>query len=66
MKLSKNIISKVLISAVAMSAGATFTSCDDLLDTKPQGVFTEEQIGEDEATDIMVAARYTAVPLFRQ
>ncbi|MBD5311484.1 MAG: RagB/SusD family nutrient uptake outer membrane protein [Muribaculaceae bacterium] len=59
MKLSKNIISKVLISAVAMSAGATFTSCDDLLDTKPQGVFTEEQIGEDEATDIMVAAYAT-------
>ncbi|MDE6670061.1 MAG: RagB/SusD family nutrient uptake outer membrane protein, partial [Muribaculaceae bacterium] len=59
MKLSKNIISKVLISAMAVSAGATFTSCDDMLDTKPQGVFTEEQIGEDEATDIMVAAYAT-------
>ncbi|MDE7427041.1 MAG: RagB/SusD family nutrient uptake outer membrane protein [Muribaculaceae bacterium] len=37
----------------------TVTSCDDLLDTKPQGVFTDEQIGDDEAIDLMTSAYAT-------
>lgn len=40
----------------ALSLGAAGTSCDDLLDTKPQGSFTSEQIGDDEAVELMTAA----------
>lgn len=38
---------------------ATATSCDSMLDTKPQGVISSEQIGEDEALDMMVPAYAT-------
>ena len=44
--------------AVAVS-GFSFTSCDSLLDTKPQGSFTSEQIGDDEAADLMTSAYAT-------
>ena len=46
------------MAAIASMAVAS-TSCDDLLDTKPQGVFTDEQIGDDEAVDLMTAAYAT-------
>ena len=55
MKLFKNIFTAVAI----ISAGLASTSCDDMLDTKPQGVFTDEQIGDEEATDLMTAAYAT-------
>ena len=55
MKLFKNIF----IAAAIISAGMASTSCDDMLDTKPQGVFTDEQIGDEEATDLMTAAYAT-------
>lgn len=59
MKSCKTIIKNTLgvVAAVAMAFGAA--SCDDLLDTKPQGVFTDEQIGDDEAIDLMTAAYAT-------
>lgn len=44
--------------AVAVS-GMGLVSCDSLLDTKPQGVFTSEQIGDDEAIDLMVSSYAT-------
>lgn len=59
MKSVKNIISKALFAAAIIAPAAAMTSCDDMLDTKPQGVFTDEQIGEDEATEIMTAAYAT-------
>lgn len=44
--------------AVAVS-GIGFTACDSLLDTKPQGTFTSEQIGDEEAIDLMTSAYST-------
>ncbi len=43
----------------AASLGISSTSCDNLLDTKPQGAFTTEQIGDEEAIDLMTAAYAT-------
>lgn len=59
MKSIRNIISKTfgLLAVATLSLGAV--SCDDLLDTKPQGTFTDEQIGNDEAIDLMTAAYAT-------
>lgn len=45
------------VALCSLMAGAT--SCGDLLDTKPQGSFTEEQIGDEEALDLMTAAYAT-------
>ncbi len=56
MKTLRNIIKNAACVAVIASMACAATSCDDLLDTKPQGVFTDEQIGDDEATDLMTAA----------
>lgn len=56
MKTVKNIIKSTLGVALVASMGMGVASCDDLLDTKPQGVFSAEQIGSDEASDLMVAA----------
>lgn len=46
-----------MATAAIVSLGTV--SCDDMLDTKPQGSFTSEQIGEDEAIDMMTAAYAT-------
>lgn len=46
------------VAAVAALAFST-ASCDSMLDTKPQGSFTSEQIGEDEAVDMMTSAYAT-------
>lgn len=43
----------------ALMGGMTMTSCDSLLDTKPQGAFTSEQIGDKEAVDFMTSAYAT-------
>lgn len=59
MKNIKN-IAKNALYAVAIGVSAfSLTSCDDLLDTKPQGVFTDEQIGDEEAVDLMTSAYAT-------
>lgn len=56
-------LKNILKNAVCVSTMATMavmgTSCDDLLDTKPQGSFTSEQIGDKEAIDLMTAAYAT-------
>jgi len=48
----------LLAGAITMT-GIGAVSCDSLLDTKPQGSFTSEQIGDDEAKDLMVSAYAT-------
>ncbi len=59
MKNLKNIIKNAICVTAISSMALAATSCDDLLDTKPQGVFTDEQIGDGEAVDLMTAAYAT-------
>lgn len=49
-------ISKAFGILAVAALGFASASCDDMLDTKPQGSFTTEQIGDDEAIDLMTAA----------
>ncbi len=56
MKNFKTIIRNAFCVTAVASMALASTSCDDLLDTKPQGVFTDEQIGDGEASDLMTAA----------
>lgn len=53
--LYKNLKKALGITAVAAVALCA-TSCEDLLDTKPQGTFSEDQIGDDECVALMTAA----------
>ena len=55
----KNLINKTLVGVAAATLGLGAVSCSDMLDTKPQGQFTDEQIGEDEAIDFMTSAYAT-------
>lgn len=55
----KKIAKSILCGMAIVATGIGATSCDSLLDTKPQGVFTDEQIGGDEAVDLMTAAYAT-------
>lgn len=55
----KNIIKSTVSIALVASMGFAATACNDMLDTKPQGVFTDEQIGDDEAVDLMTSAYAT-------
>ncbi len=50
---------KAFFASALIALGMSATSCDDLLDTKPQGVFTDEQIRDDEAIDLMTSAYAT-------
>lgn len=59
MKTIKNIIRNTACGMAIISLAIGATSCNDMLDTKPQGVFTSEQIGEDEALDMMTSAYAT-------
>ncbi len=59
MKNLKSIIKNAICATAVVSMALASTSCDDMLDTKPQGVFTDEQIGDDEALDLMTAAYAT-------
>lgn len=56
---NKNITHQAIIAMAALLSGICATSCDDMLDTKPQGTFTEEQIGDNEAKDLMTSAYAT-------
>lgn len=47
------------MTVAALVGGLNLTSCDGLLDTKLQGTFTPEQIGDDEAVDLMTSAYAT-------
>ncbi len=59
MKTVKSYIRNASFAATFVSLAMFATSCDDMLDTKPQGVFTSEQIGEDEALDLVTSAYAT-------
>ena len=59
MNIIKNISAKALCAAAILSMGVSVTSCEDMLDTKPQGTFTDDMIGDDEAIDLMTAAYAT-------
>lgn len=59
MKNFKNILKTSVMTVAALAGGLNLTSCDGLLDTKPQGTFTSEQIGDDEAVDLMTSAYAT-------
>lgn len=48
-----------MLTGALLSVGTAVTSCDSLLDTKPQGVFTSENIGDEEAVDLMTSAYAT-------
>ena len=55
----KSFIKGATLATAAVTLGLGAVSCDDMLDTKPQGVFTSGQIGEDEALDMMTSAYAT-------
>lgn len=59
MKTLKHISTKTLYVVAILATGLSATSCEALLDTKPQGMFTEEQIGDEEALDLMTSAYAT-------
>ncbi len=59
MKSYKNIIKTFFCGSALCCMALASVSCDDLLDTKPQGTFTDEQIGDDEAVDLMTSAYAT-------
>lgn len=50
---------KAFFATALIALGMSASSCNDLLDTKPQGVFTTEQIGDEEAIDMMTSAYAT-------
>ncbi|MBD5289910.1 MAG: RagB/SusD family nutrient uptake outer membrane protein [Bacteroides sp.] len=56
MKLQHKIISRALLAAAILGGASSLTSCSDMLDTTPQGQFTENQLTEDEVTDLMTGA----------
>lgn len=55
----KNIANISLRAFAAISLGLMAGSCDDLLDTEPQGVYTNNNISDEEAVDLMTAAYAT-------
>ena len=59
MKNLKHTAKKALYASAILALGIAASSCNDLLDTKPQGVFTTEQIGDGEAVDMMTSAYAT-------
>ncbi len=59
MKTLKDIIKNVVCVGAVAVLGFASSSCDSLLDTKPQGAFTSEQIGDEEAIDLMTSAYAT-------
>lgn len=59
MKINKNIIKNALCATAVTAMASLAVSCDDMLDTKPQGQFTDNQVGPEEASDLMTAAYAT-------
>ncbi len=59
MKKIKSFIKKSALAASIVALGMGAVSCNDLLDTKPQGQFTSGQIGDEEAIDMMTSAYAT-------
>ncbi|MCH5228629.1 MAG: RagB/SusD family nutrient uptake outer membrane protein [Muribaculaceae bacterium] len=59
MKSYNKIISKSLCGVAIALTGLGAVSCGDQLDLKPQGVLFADQIGEDQAVELMTAAYAT-------
>lgn len=59
MKPRYNIITKSFGAIAIALTGMGAMSCGDMLDLKPQGVLFADQIGEDQAVDLMTAAYAT-------
>lgn len=59
MKFVKSFIKSAALTAAIASLGLSAVSCDDMLNTKPQGSFTSGQIGDEEAIDMMTSAYAT-------
>lgn len=55
----KNMKKGALYFAALLSLSMSVSSCDGMLDTKPQGMFTDEEIGSEEAVDLMTSAYAT-------
>ncbi len=55
MKISKS-IRYMAVSAAIFGLSMTFVSCDDFLDLKPQGSFTEAQLDDSSINGLMAAA----------
>lgn len=59
MKAIKNIFKTAMAMGLMASMTLGTTSCNDMLDTVPQGVFTDKQLGDEETVDLMTAAYAT-------
>ena len=59
MKTIKNIIKSTFCISVLAASGMMATSCNDMLDTVPQGVISENEVGPEQATQLMTAAYAT-------
>ena len=59
MKPKYNIITKSFGALAIAMSGFGLVSCGDMLDLKPQGVLFADQIGEDQAVDLMTSAYST-------
>lgn len=54
--MNKNIINKCFLGLASISFAAGAISCNDMLDTKPQGQFTSNQVGEEQALSFVTSA----------
>lgn len=59
MKTIKTTIKNAFCIAAVAVAGITATSCSDMLDTTPNGVLSEDQVGPEQATQLMTSAYAT-------
>lgn len=60
MKTLKNNIIKAVVAVAMAGVPAVFSSCDDFLDLKPQGQFTDSQL-DDESIEGLMSAAYAGL-----
>lgn len=60
MKTLKNNIIKAVVAVAMTGVPAVFSSCDDFLDLKPQGQFTDSQL-DDESIEGLMSAAYAGL-----
>lgn len=53
-----------MVGILALCGATGLTGCDDMLDTKPQGTFSEEQIGADNYDKLLTSAYATLMNHF--
>ncbi|MCH5214221.1 MAG: RagB/SusD family nutrient uptake outer membrane protein [Muribaculaceae bacterium] len=61
MKTLKNIIKSALCISAVAAMGMGATSCSDMLDTTPQGVISENEVGPEQAEQLLTAAYATLI-----